>query len=113
MSYYTESGRSAEFERIIRDILEKNGLREGDQVPPELAHKISGEVAFRAAMHQFGLPFEEKVMVSELLPRHQGRRMLERRSYALECDCPSERPKPRTNRLLLALHDPLAVLLTK
>jgi hypothetical protein len=70
-SYYTESGRYAEFERIIRDVLEKNGLQEGDRIPQELAHKISGEIAHRAAMHQFGLPFEEKVMVSELLARHQ------------------------------------------
>ncbi|UWU66098.1 HNH endonuclease [Bradyrhizobium sp. NC92] len=71
ISYYTESGRSGEFERIIRDVLEKNGLREGDRIPQELAHKICGEIAHRAAMHQFGLPFEEKVMVSDLLARHQ------------------------------------------
>ncbi|MGY4253399.1 hypothetical protein ACVI1L_000467 [Bradyrhizobium sp. USDA 4516] len=71
MSYYAESGRSDEFERIIRDVLGRNGLREGDKIPQELAYKISGEIAHRAAMHQFGLPFEEKLMVSDLLARRQ------------------------------------------
>jgi hypothetical protein len=66
LSHYTESGRSDEFERIIRDVLEKNGLREGDPIPVDLAHKISGEIAHRAAMHQVGLPFQEQMTFPQL-----------------------------------------------
>lgn len=69
--HYAESKTPDEFERMIVDVLEKNGLRQGDSVPAALAHTIGGELGLRVAMHRSGLPFEEKATLAELMRRYR------------------------------------------
>lgn len=80
VTYYAESGRSEEFGRIIEDVLKKNGIQKGEQVPVALAHQLGAEMAERIAKHQFGLPHIEELSLEQL-----------RASTRSEvCSCPDE-----------------------
>lgn len=70
-AHYAESKTPDEFERMIVDVLEKNGLQQGGPVSAALAHKIGGELGLRVAMHRLGLPFEEKATLAELMRRYR------------------------------------------
>jgi hypothetical protein len=69
MVYYQESQTLKEFNRMIDDVFQKNGVEHDAPIPAQLAEKIGSEAAVRLAKHRFGLPHEEKMTFAELLQR--------------------------------------------
>lgn len=66
MTYQVTTGQQREIQRIIKDVLERHGLKEGDVIPKEMANSISQAIAHRVAHHSLGLPVKIPISANEI-----------------------------------------------
>lgn len=67
MQKHLDDARKAEWDRIIRAVLDKHGLVEGSVInDPKLIHEISRDIAHRVASHVFSIPYSEQIEPEEL-----------------------------------------------
>jgi hypothetical protein len=66
MDYYVKASTERELGRIVRDVTKGLGLKEDQEVPPEMRFRISQEIADRFSRLLFNIPYSKPITSDQM-----------------------------------------------